>query len=137
MRMIKMFLVCVFVIVFTGCAVNDNDTTFFYKLIPIKEVVIPEEFEKKKKYIITAYYLPPTNCHSFVGFDTKISKNEQTISIVNLIVNKNDCIENSELAEATFEFYSGNEEKYIFKFWQGEKENGDDQFLVIEVPVKQ
>ncbi|MEW7279631.1 hypothetical protein ABW636_13640 [Aquimarina sp. 2201CG1-2-11] len=134
MRMIHMFLVFFIVIVFTKCSDSD-DTSFFYELVPVDKVTVPEQFEKGKKYTITVYYTPPTNCYSFVGLDTEISKNEQTIAVVNLVVNKNDCMENSELLKTSFEFIAEEEKAYIFKFWQGKQTNGNNDYLVIEVPI--
>ena len=39
------------------------------------------------------------------------------------------------LEEVTFNFMVTGNGSYIFKFWQGEYANGDDQYLTIEVPV--
>ncbi len=136
MRMIKTFLVFFLAITLVNCK-NDDDITFFYELVPIKEVQIPKEFERGKKYTITVYYQRPTDCYSFAGFDTNSTGNEQKISVINIVINKDSCknITSTDLAKATFEFFSGDEKVYIFKFWQGQKENGDDQLLIIEVPV--
>ena len=136
MRVVKVLLVFFLVIIFTNCSDND-DTTFFYELVPVDKVTIPEKFELGLAYTITVYYTPPTNCYSFVGFDTEISQNEQTIAVVNLVVDENDCAKKSEFLKASFEFIAEQEKTYIFKFWQGKQTNGNNDYLVIEIPVMQ
>jgi hypothetical protein len=52
-----------------------------------------------------------------------------------LVVGQGKCIETDDLLEVSFDFFVGQEESYVFKFWQGENENGDNQCLIVEVPV--
>ena len=47
-----------------------------------------------------------------------------------------ETLEN-ELVENTFNFKVTSNGSYIFKFWQGEDEAGEDQYLTIEIPVEE
>jgi hypothetical protein len=40
-----------------------------------------------------------------------------------------------ELVDATFNFIVTSNGTYIFKFWQGEDDNGNDLYYIVEVPV--
>jgi len=68
--------------------------------------------------------------------------NIRTIAVINKVITSNGNIvcENltNELEEKSFNFVvNQNGGNYVFKFWQGEDENGEDIYLVFEVPVVQ
>jgi len=136
MRRIKVSFVFFLVVIFVGCS-TDDDTNFFYELVTAQETTLPDQFNRGETYTITVSYYRATNCHSFSGFDYTKLGNERTVSIVNLVVNEGDCkdLEKKNLTEASFDFFVGQEDSYVFRFWQGRNENGDNQFLIKEVPV--
>ncbi len=124
-------------VILTGCLDDDDGTSFFYELVTVHEVSLPDQFNREEIYTITVSYYRSTNCHSFAGFDYDKLENERTVSVVNLVVNEGNCkdLEKTDLVEVSFDFLVGKEDTYIFKFWQGKDEKGDDQFLTVEVPV--
>ncbi len=138
MRMIKKILAFSLVMALVGCSGDDN-TNFFYELVSIEEVVLPEVFNRGETHKITVSYFRPSDCHSFAGFDYNRLGNERTVAVVNVIVDQENCrtIERVDLIDVSFDFLVGQEESYIFRFWQGKNENGDNQFLTKEVPVVQ
>ncbi|GAA4279398.1 hypothetical protein [Aquimarina mytili] len=138
MREIKIILAFFLVSTIFGCSGDDN-TKFFYELVPIEEVMIPSEFNSNETYRITVSYYRPSDCHAFNGFDYDRLDNERTVAVVNVVVDRDNCraIERLDLIDVSFDFLVGQEESYIFRFWQGKNENGDNQFLTIEVPVVQ
>lgn len=122
----------------TGCF-NDDDlgTNFFYELVAIEEVVVPEQFISGETYEIKISYFRPSTCHSFNGFDYERISNERTVSIVNVVIESDTCeiIDKKELIDTSLDFYAGKEDSYVFRFWQGKNEQGENQFLILEVPV--
>ncbi len=136
MRTIKILFVLFLVTALFGCS-GDDDTNFFYELVTIEEVELPEKLERGETYTIAVSYFRPSNCHSFSGFDYNGLGNERTVAIVNVVVNDGDCsaIERADLIEVSFDFLVGKEESYIFRFWQGRDDNGNNQFLTVELPV--
>ncbi len=122
----------------TSC-LDDDDAgiNFFYELVPIQEVDIPDQFTRGEDYEITVSYFRPSDCHSFSGFDYNRLSNERTVSIVNVVVNDRVCenLEETDLIEVSLNFLVGFEDSYIFRFWQGRNDQGENQFLTIEVPV--
>ncbi|WP_438710554.1 hypothetical protein ACSTS3_17070 [Aquimarina muelleri] len=136
MRRIKIIFAFFLVTIFIGCS-NDDETRFSYELVTVQKATLPDQFNRGETYTINVSYFRPTNCHSFSGFDYDRLGNERTVSIVNLVVNEGNCkeVEKKDLIEASFDFFVGQEDSYVFRFWQGRNENGDNQFLIIEVPV--
>lgn len=136
MRMIKIIVAVALTIALLGCSGDDN-TNFFYELVPIEEVVLPEEFVQGETYKIAVSYYRPSDCHSFAGFDYDRLDNERNVALVHFVVNQENCrtLERIDLIDVSFDFLVGEEESYVFRFWQGRDDNGDNQFLTIEVPV--
>ncbi|MHA7055611.1 hypothetical protein ACWGOQ_0000210 [Aquimarina sp. M1] len=122
----------------TSC-LNDDDTgiNFSYELVPIEQVDIPDQFIRGETYEITVSYFRPSDCHSFSGFDYDRLSNERTVSVVNVVVNDRQCedLEETDLIDASLNFLVGFEDSYIFRFWQGRNDQGENEFLIREVPV--
>jgi len=138
MRTIDVILALFIGTTLVGCSGDDN-TRFFYELVAVEEVMLPKAFERGEIYEIEVSYFRPTDCHSFSGLDFNRIGNERTVAIVNVIVDQEKCtpIERLDLIDVSFDFRVGQEESYIFRFWQGKNQNGDNQFLTIEIPVVQ
>ncbi len=131
---ITLFLVTLF---FFGCSSDDDNQSFFYELVTIEQATLPDQFTRGQTYVVNVTYFRPSSCHSFVGFDYDRIANERTVAIVNLVVDQTNCtnLEETELIEESFNFIVGQENSYIFRFWQGKNNEGENQFLIIEVPV--
>lgn len=133
----KKLLFLSFVLVLLGSCSSDSDgTDFNLEILPVESVDIPESFTLGEVYPIAVSYLRPTTCHAFREFYYAKDNNIRTVAVIayNFIANDCEDLEN-ELLEETFNFKPTSNGSYIFKFWQGEDENGEDQFLTIEVPV--
>ncbi|WP_103863826.1 MULTISPECIES: hypothetical protein [Aquimarina] len=135
MKQLKTVLAFFLIIIFTGCLDDDNETTFFYELTPIEKVDIPDEFTRGETVKITTTYIRPSNCHAFYDYRYSIVGNERTVTAINVYIDEGNCTEKTELVSESFNFLVGEEDSYIFRFWQGRDENDDNQFLTIEVPV--
>jgi len=138
MKKIKIIALIILTSCLTGCF-NDDDSgiNFFYELVPVEQVSIPDQFTRGETYEITVSYFRPTDCHSFSGFDYDRLSNERTVSVVNVVVNDRVCedLTETDLIDASLNFFVGIEDSYIFRFWQGRNDQGENQFLIIEVPV--
>ncbi len=138
MKNIKIVALFIFTICLSSC-LNDDDAgiNFSYELVPIEEVSIPDQFIRGETYEITVSYFRPSDCHSFSGFDYDRLSNERTVSVVNVVVNDRICenLEQTDLVNVSFNFLVGFEDSYVFRFWQGRNDQGENQFLVMEIPV--
>ena len=134
------FLLVLIVLGFSSCLDDNNDNiAFYYELIPIEAVDIPSQFNSGETYTITTSYYRPSDCHSFSGYEYDRIGNERTVSVVNVVLDRSDCqdLEQLDFIDATFDFFVGNESSYTFRFWNGRNEQGENQFITVEVPVNQ
>lgn len=136
----KILVLSVIITAFFSCSTDDSPSSVFYfEILPIETVFIPSEVEFGQTYTIDYNYLRPTNCHFFSDLYYLVEGSTRTVAVVNSVLNSTE--ENcesltSDLVESSFDFYVRQESgSYTFKFWQGEDENGDDIYLVYEVPV--
>ncbi len=115
---------------------DDTNQGFDFDLVPILDVELPDELKKDSIYNLGIRYLRPTNCHAFRGFDYNRNDNERIVAIVNTVARSEECstLENDTVA-VTLRLHVVQDDVYIFKFWQGKDADGENQFLVNEVPV--
>ena len=120
-----------------SCSPSD-DTQYSFKLMPIESVDIPAEFTLGETYPITVHYTVPTSCYYFSSLYYDKDLNIRTIAIENAIAQRNNCQDLSAAEGAntyTFNFYVTSNGSYIFKFYQGKDDQGNNIFLEYEVPV--
>ncbi|WP_339895322.1 hypothetical protein [uncultured Algibacter sp.] len=132
----KLLVICLTLILYASCSIDDDSTSFSFEVLPVESVDIPDEFELGETYPITVSYLRPSTCHGFKEFYYLKENNERTVAPITYVFDNNDCetLEDN-LVEATFNFIVTSNGSYIFKFWQGEDTDGESQYLIIEVPV--
>ncbi|MFD0863067.1 hypothetical protein ACFQ1M_12705 [Sungkyunkwania multivorans] len=133
-KIIALLALTIFV---SSCSLDDDSNDFTFEFVPIVSVEMPDTFMLNETHQITLNYFRPSTCHGF--FDVSFSRDSQlqrTVAVINTVANSADCTElTDELRDFTFDFsvvYTGT---YTFRFWQGKDDNGEDLFLIIEVPV--
>jgi hypothetical protein len=123
--------------ILNSCSPGD-DTQYSFKLMPIESVDIPAEFTLGETYPITVHYTVPTSCYYFSSLYYDKDLNIRTIAIENAIAQRNNCqdlIAADGAKTYTFNFYVTSNGSYIFKFYQGKDDQGNNIFLEYEVPV--
>lgn len=138
MKRIKIIALIIIMACLSSCLSDDDSgINFSYELVPIEQVDIPDQFTRGETYEITVSYFRPSDCHSFSGFDYDRLSNERTVSVVNVVVNDRECedLSQSDLIDASINFIVGLEDSYVFRFWQGRDDQGENQFLIREIPV--
>lgn len=138
MKILNPILVLIVLVFVSSCSVDDDNTNFHYETLEITEAKLPEAFEYGELYTIEFTYLRPTNCHYYEGFDfQKTEKTERTVYAIGAILDQKDCQDLTEknTGTATFDFEVRYRDPYTFKFYQGDNEEGEKQYLTIEVPV--
>ncbi|WP_282134816.1 hypothetical protein [Seonamhaeicola maritimus] len=132
----RVIMLCLTLIFFASCSVDDDSADFSFEILPVESVDIPTEFKLGEVYPITISYFRPSTCYTFNDFYYLKDLNERTVAPINYVFERNDCETlEDELVEVSLNFIVTNTGSYIFKFWQGEDNNGEGQFLTIEVPV--
>jgi len=124
------------VFVFNACSVDDGND-FLFELLPVESVDIPTEFTMGETYQIKMYYRRPTTCHSFNTIYYYKDLNVRTIAIESAVRQASYCetLTENNLVECSFNFLVTSNGSDIFKFYQGQDEQGNNIFLQYEVPV--
>ena len=132
------FLIPVLFMLFIGCSIDDDpvEHPLEYERVPILSTNLPAELTVGKKINLRLTYDRPTSCHKFSGIEYEELKGELYFAVVTAYPKDQDC-ENEDLTATTsFEFTPEPVDFYIFKFWQGRNDQGEDMYLTVEVPVK-
>tara|TARA_R110002050_G_scaffold15706_3_gene48096 strand:+ start:42838 stop:43254 length:417 start_codon:yes stop_codon:yes gene_type:complete len=124
------------VLTFAGCSLDDHEN-FHFVALPITSVEMPESFTLNETYEIKVNYIRESDCAFFEGFD--VVKEDTTVrnvaAIGSMLSDSEDCQEVLQEVETSFNFIVLYDQTYLFKFYTGEDENGEAQYLEIEVPV--
>ncbi len=121
-------------------AVNED---FRLEILPIRSVIdMPETVFYNDSYTISYTYEKPSTCHVYSDLYYLSEGNFRTVAVISTVANETaatNCTPLSdEIEQRSFTFHVENTGgTYIFQFWQGEDENGEDQYLIYEVPIAQ
>ena len=136
MKKTFLFILCCITILLNACSLEDDSVEIQFVPLQIISADFPETFTLNETYNINVTYVIPNNCIAFEGFDVSnidtTSRNivaigsERVGEVCNLI-----AVE----AQASFEFTCLYEGTYYFRLWTGESENGEQQYIEMEVPV--
>ncbi len=133
----KKIIVLLIVAVLSSCNNDDASLNDYQELLPVESAMVPDEFELGQTYEITIFYMRPSTCHAFNDIYYRKHQNERTVAVVSTVFQSNgNCtnLEDTEL-EASFDFKATESGSYIFKFWKGKDEEGEDTYITVEVPV--
>ncbi|WP_299115491.1 hypothetical protein [uncultured Winogradskyella sp.] len=130
-------LLLLFVLVsFMSCDIGGDDgLNFQLELMSITSVDIPDQFTFGETHEITVNYLRPNGCHEFNNFIFQPDGNTRTVAVVDTVYDDPTCSTNAIDASVSFDFRVVSNEPYIFQFYQGSTQTGEDLYLIIEVPV--
>lgn len=127
---------------FFSCSADDKLNESYLETLPFDTVTVPESFVSGETTVIGYTYIRPTSCYIFNDLYYSIEGDQRTLAVINRVFendgNGNACtILDDEIATRTFNFTVKNPvgSTYTFKFWQGEDENGENAYIVVEVPV--
>lgn len=123
-------------LILNSCSVDEGEK-YHLDFLPIEEVDVPDSFQRGETYNIKVKYKRPTTCHVYNGIYYDRDLNIRTFAVQTVVYERNDCqnIVTPTLTEAAFNFQVQNSGSYIFKFWQGKDDNGEDVFYEVEIPV--
>ncbi|PCJ97749.1 MAG: hypothetical protein COA50_04285 [Flavobacteriaceae bacterium] len=120
-----------------SCSLDNDDVNFEFAYLQIVNVEVPESFEFENTYKINVTYLRSDECTFFQRFD--VAKTGETtrefVVIGSVLTDEEQCTEVNQEIETSFDFQVLYSDTYFFKFWTGEDENGNPQFIEVEVPV--
>ncbi|WP_306351348.1 hypothetical protein [Flavobacterium sp. '19STA2R22 D10 B1'] len=135
----KLALLVLFICTLAGCSLsNDDNPNFYLELNPVESATVPQSFTRGQSYQIKMLYKRPSTCHYFDGFYFQPNLETRTIAIQSKVLADNNCQElNEPPVEVKFDFYVNSPigTIYKFKFFNGVADNGENTFIIVEVPV--
>ena len=134
----KLLLLPLFILLFSSCSDDDLDTSDFYsEFLPVTSVTVPEEFRYNEAYDIYYTFNKQTNCHFYDDLYYLRQGDYRHIAVIGYVLDEGTaCTEVNEEEERSFKFIrTKNTGSYVFEFWGGKDENGEDIYLTYEVPV--
>jgi len=137
----KVLLLGIIITSVLSCSLdNSTEEEFFFEILPIESVTLPSEMRYQESYTINYTYFKPSTCHIFNDLYYLSEGNFRTIAVINTVLNEVNNVVcqplTDELEERSFTFFcSNNSGSYVFKFWKGKDENGEDVYTFVEVPI--
>jgi len=130
----KIFFV-IFILLLTVSCSDDDSSNYHYELFLVEEADVPDEFIYGQIYYITVKYIRPTECYVYNDVLYEYDYDARNIAVISTVVEDNDCeiIDSDE--ELTIRVQALQTSPYIFRFWQGDDDDGDPIYLEIVVPV--
>jgi hypothetical protein len=123
-------------VLFMSCSLEDSPVNFHFVSLKIVDVELPESFEVYETYQVKVTYVRPHACTFFEGFDiTKPDTTVRDVVAVGSELEDDSCAQVAEQIVEYFNFTCYYHDTYTFRFWTGEDEDGNAQFLEYEVPV--
>jgi len=137
MKKIFVFLAVIMATLQFGSCNIDDGVNFKFITLQVVAADFPEAFEINQVYTINVIYIRPDSCTYFEGFDfRKTEDTTRDIAVIgSLLTDTDDCIEIAEKVETSFKFKVLYSEPYLFKLYTGDNQDGEPQYLEIEVPV--
>ena len=123
------------IITLVGCTVGDDRPNYHYEILPIESYTVPESFVLGQTYQIKMKYKKGTSCNQFQGFYYEKNLNIRTVAIQTVVSENSNCVADASSVEVSFNFYVTSNGSYIFKFYKGVDEAGNDLFHEVEIPV--
>ena len=134
MALRKIFFVIFAVVLMVSCS-DDDSYEYHYELLPIEEALVPDEFEYGKIYSISVKYIVPDDCYINSDILYEYNDDARNVAVISLVIDSDDCETIDLEQELTFQVHALQASPYIFRFWQGDDDNGEPVYLTIEVPV--
>lgn len=129
-------LLILFVLVFglASCS-EDDEVNFQYALLPVEEAIVPESFSRNQVNLVTVNYSLPNGCFTYPTLYYQYEGSTRIVAVRAAELLDNNCTQAIVPLSMTFRVVVTQEEDYVFRFWKGLDDNGDDVFEEIVVPV--
>ncbi|MFD2908643.1 hypothetical protein ACFSX9_07825 [Flavobacterium ardleyense] len=131
----KLFLLLSVFVLFNSCTPEQD--IYSIVVLPVESVTdLPVEFVLGETYQITMKFYRPTTCHSLYGIYYEKELNTRTFAVRNMKEERGGCTELTDvLITQNFTFHVTNTGNYIFKFWTGTDDEGNNTYLEYNIPV--
>lgn len=131
----KKFIV-LFLSVFTfySC-LKDDGPNIRYEFLKVDSATTPENFTFGEVDTIKIKYTLPNSCYSFNGLFYQKRDTTRIIAGTAIVDLENACTEHIRQEEYAFTVEVLQEKDYVFKFWKGKNDIGEDIYDEVIIPV--
>lgn len=131
----RYLLILLTTLILSSCNPNDDDGNYYFDYVPITTVDVPDEFVHGETYQLYVNYELPDDCTIYYDYDYIYRDETRIVATIGMVYEGNDCEESVTEGEYIINVEVRQSEDYIFKFWQGIDDNGENIYLIVEVPV--
>jgi hypothetical protein len=120
----------------TACELEDDSIKYHFVPLQITAVEMPDTFTLNETYEVRVTFIKPNSCTFFEGFDVR----QEDFTIRNVVaigseIDEQECAQVAEEVTESFDFLVIYDQDYLFRFWTGQDENGEPEYLEISVPL--
>lgn len=133
----RILLVCLMALTVMSCS-DEEVPIFFFEFVPVESVTnIPDNFTVNKPDTLQITYFRPSTCHGFDGFEVEKDGDARNIAIITKVIEeRGDCDPlNEDVRTAPLIFKPEEPGSVQLRFFQGKDEEGENQFLIVDVPI--
>lgn len=122
-----------------SCSAIDDENGLNFQRLNVRSVVLPDTLIQGHPYRFQVTYNRPTICHAFGGFDYRSNGNFRDIIVIGAVEEDRVGCDPQEgiTGTADLNFVTERDDFYVFRFYQGDDEDGNPLFLTREIPVLQ
>lgn len=120
--------------IFYSC-LNSDEPTFTYEYLPIDEAETPASFTFGEKDTISIKYSLLNGCYYFDNLYYEYKDSTRIVAVRALLALDKYCTEAIIQEEYKFVVNVTQKEDYIFKFWKGKNNQGENVYEELIVPV--
>ena len=132
----KVLLLLLTVLALVSCSLDNDLPDYHYEVLAVESFTVPQSFTTGNSYEIKVKYKRPTDCHYMDGIYYDKEGNTRIIAVQSKVIEKSDCAPlTDQIYEVSFDFICSGGTSYIFKFYKGEDEDGNNIFEEVEIPV--
>ncbi|MDB2385325.1 hypothetical protein N9V96_02515 [Polaribacter sp.] len=120
-----------------ACTDNNDYNNFTYSDLPIDSYTVPDSLTLNEQDTIAVTYTLPNTCYSFSRIFLEEQQQDTSIIVaVRAFVDLDDeCTEQLITEEYKFLVTATQQEDYLFKFFKGQTDDGENIFEEVTIPV--
>ncbi|NMH28343.1 hypothetical protein [Flavobacterium silvaticum] len=135
MRLFLVFLCVVFGV--SSCSLSDEDTKSYEYTLPVQYVVSPQSITLGDTATFAVSYRRPSDCYIFNGFNVEVANFNRLVSVKAIYFNNSECLDDQgTVYEVPMDFVPSTTGTYEFKFWSGDNEQNEPEYITKTVTVE-
>lgn len=131
----KIFLILAATFIFISCSNNDDSINYSYSFLPVDEVTAPASFTYGQSDTLKLKYTLPSGCYYFNDIYYEYQDTTRIVAIRAVQELETNCTTATIEKEYNLIVRATQLEDYVFKFWKGTDNNGENIFEEVVVPV--